>query len=193
MFFSFYNIFIYLLFVVGKYIGQIYKHNPYQISNSSFKAPVCSSSDYQTSSSIKLTTTYVSSVRYKKQNNSVLCSQYSIQNDVSITNNNDMQSYDKAKKQKYSIPTTSTPNHHAQCIANTSACMLNLHTTTGLPPVGKEYMCFQKDDKSDQAARCIKSRIVTKVIDYVLFIDTFEQQCVVLKDMLQSPRLKDHI
>ena len=23
-------------------------------------------------------------------------------------------------------------------------------------------------------------------------IDTFEQQCVVLKDMLQSPRLKDH-
>ena len=47
-----------------------------------------------------------------------------------------------------------------------------------------------KEGKSDQAARCIKSRIMTKVIDCVLSIDTFEQQCVVLKGMLQSPRLK---
>ena len=50
-----------------------------------------------------------------------------------------------------------------------------------------------KDGKTDQAARCIKSRIMTKVIDYVLSIDTFEQQCVVLKGMLQSPRLKYHV
>ena len=54
-------------------------------------------------------------------------------------------------------------------------------------------MCFQKDGKTSQAARCIKSRIMTKVIDYVLSIDTFEQQCVVLKGMLQSPRLKYHV
>ena len=50
-----------------------------------------------------------------------------------------------------------------------------------------------KEGKSDQAARCIKSRIMTKVIDSVLSIDTSEQQCVVLKSMLQSPRLKDHV
>ena len=50
-----------------------------------------------------------------------------------------------------------------------------------------------KEGKSDQAARCIKSRIMTKVIDYVLSIDTFEQQCVVFKGMLQSLRLKDHV
>ena len=50
-----------------------------------------------------------------------------------------------------------------------------------------------KEGKSYQAARCIKSRIMTKVIDYVLSIDTFEQQCVVLKGMLQSPRLKYHV
>ena len=50
-----------------------------------------------------------------------------------------------------------------------------------------------KEGKSDQAARCIKSRIMTKVIDSVLSIDTFEQQCVVLKGMLQSPRLKYHV
>ena len=34
---------------------------------------------------------------------------------------------------------------------------------------------------------------MTKVIDYVLSIDTFEQQCVVLKVMLQSPQLKYHV
>ena len=50
-----------------------------------------------------------------------------------------------------------------------------------------------KEVKSDQAARCIKSRIVTKVIDSVLSIDTFEQQCAVIKSMLQSPRLKYHV
>ena len=62
-----------------------------------------------------------------------------------------------------------------------------------LPPVGKQYMCFQKYGEAAQAARCIKSRIMTKVIDYVLSIDTFEQIYVVLKCMLQSPRLKYHV
>ena len=54
-------------------------------------------------------------------------------------------------------------------------------------------MCFLKEGKSDQAARCVKSRIMTKVIDYVLSIDTFEQKCVVLKGVLQSPQVKDHV
>ena len=54
-------------------------------------------------------------------------------------------------------------------------------------------MCFQKDGKTAQAARCIKSRIMNKVIEYVLSIDTFEQQCVVIKGMLQSLRLKYHV
>ena len=34
---------------------------------------------------------------------------------------------------------------------------------------------------------------MTKVVDSVLSIDTFEQQYVVLKVMLQSPWLKDHV
>ena len=34
---------------------------------------------------------------------------------------------------------------------------------------------------------------MNKVIDYVLSIHTFEQQCVVIKSMLQSPRLKYHV
>ena len=34
---------------------------------------------------------------------------------------------------------------------------------------------------------------MNKVIDSVISIDTYEKQCVVLKGMLQSPRLKDHV
>ena len=34
---------------------------------------------------------------------------------------------------------------------------------------------------------------MTKVVDYVLSIDTFEQKCVLLKFMLQSSRLKYHV
>ena len=54
-------------------------------------------------------------------------------------------------------------------------------------------MCFQKDGKTTQAARCIISRIMNKVIVYVISIDTFEKNCVLLKGMLQSPQLKDHV
>ena len=50
-----------------------------------------------------------------------------------------------------------------------------------------------REGKSDQATRCIKSRTMTKVIDYVLSIDAFEQKCVVLKCLLQAQRLKDHV
>ena len=63
--------------------------------------------------------------------------------------------------------------------------LLNLHTTTKSTPVGKEYMCFQNDGKTDQAAKCVKSRVTTNVIDSVLSIDTFDQKCVVFKGMLQ--------
>ena len=34
---------------------------------------------------------------------------------------------------------------------------------------------------------------MNKVIDYVLSIDTFEQKCIVIKGMLRSPLMKDHI
>ena len=50
-----------------------------------------------------------------------------------------------------------------------------------------------KEGKSDQAARCIESRIMTKVIDFFLSIDTFEHRFFFLKGMLQLPRLKYHV
>ena len=51
-------------------------------------------------------------------------------------------------------------------------------------------MCFQNDGKSDQSEKFVKFRIMTKVIDSVLSINKYEQQCVVLKGLLKSLRLK---
>ena len=75
----------------------------------------------------------------------------------------------------------STPNHHSQCISPMYSSRFTSNTPTILTQVDKEYMCFMRKSKSDQAARCIKSRIMTKVIDSVLSIDTFEQKCLFLK------------
>ena len=46
-------------------------------------------------------------------------------------------------------------------------------------------MCFHNNGKTAQASRCIKSSIMTKVIDHDQSIDTFEQHCVVIKGLLQ--------
>ena len=70
---------------------------------------------------------------------------------------------------------------------------IELPKTTHLPPLGKEYLCFQVDNKSPQAAQCVKSRVLKKVIDSILSINTFEQQCVVIKCLLQSSRLENHM
>ena len=121
---------------MGKDIGQIYKHIQSQLSTLSLKAPVSSSSKFQTSSDIKLTTTYVPSARYKYQNNSVLYYQNNIQNDATITNNDNIQSCETPKT-NHNISTISTPNHHSQLIASTSSSRLNSNTLTILPPVVK--------------------------------------------------------
>ena len=70
---------------------------------------------------------------------------------------------------------------------------VELPKTTQLPPLGKEYLCFQLDNKSPHAAQCVKSRVLNKFIDSILYINTFEQKCVVIKCMLQSSRLEDNM
>ena len=54
-------------------------------------------------------------------------------------------------------------------------------------------MCFKINGKSSHADQCVKYRITNKSINYILSIDTFEQQCVVIKGILQSPRLEYHM
>ena len=79
-----------LLFAMGKDIGRIYKQSQSQLSNLSLKTPVSSSSEPQTSSTIKLTTTSVPSVTDKNKNNYVLYSQNTIHNYATITNNDNI-------------------------------------------------------------------------------------------------------
>ena len=90
---------------MGKNIGQIYKHSLYQISTFSLKAPISSSSESQTSSAIKLTTTSVPSARDKHLNNSVFYSQNTIQNDATIINNDCIKSCETPKKLNHNIST----------------------------------------------------------------------------------------
>ena len=77
-------------------------------------------------------------------------------------------------------------------------CLTSLNTTLHIAPVelqktkqshlaGKEYLCFQINSKSTYAAQSVKSRILNKAIDYILSIDTFKQQCVLIKCILKSP------
>ena len=94
----FYCFYFYLAFIMGKDIGHIYKHSQSQISTPSIKAPFISYSASQTSSSIELTITSVSSVIYNKQTNCVFCSKNTIQNDLNITNNDDIQSCETQRK-----------------------------------------------------------------------------------------------
>ena len=77
---------------MGKDIERIYKHDQYQLLTLSLKAPVSSYSEPQKSSAIELSTTSVPSATEKRQNNFVLYSQNTIQNDTTIRNNDDMQS-----------------------------------------------------------------------------------------------------
>ena len=70
---------------------------------------------------------------------------------------------------------------------------VELQKKTHLPPFGKEYLCLQVDNKSPHAAQCVKSRVLNKVIDSILFINTFEQKCVLIRCVLQSSRLEDHM
>ena len=54
-------------------------------------------------------------------------------------------------------------------------------------------MCFQINGRYSNAVQCVKSQIMDKAIDSILSIGTFEQQCVVIKVMLQPQSLEDHM
>ena len=86
---------------------------------------------------------------------------------------------------KNSVQATSTPPLLTPLITTLPIASVELHKTKQLPPVGKEYFCFQIKSKSTHAAHCVQSRIPNKAIDYILSIDTFEKKCVVIKCMLQ--------
>ena len=96
-------------------------------------------------------------------------------------------------QKNYSVNSTSTTNSLTPLNTTLPIEHIELQGTKTLSPAGKEYLCFQINRRSPHATKCFKSRILNKVIDYILSIDTFEQRRVVIKGMLQLPRLEDHM
>ena len=97
------------------------------------------------------------------------------------------------RKQNYSVQATYTTTRLTPLITTLPLAPIELTKTTELLLVGKEYLCFQVNIKSPHAAQCVKSRVLNEAIDSILSIDTFEQQCIPIKRMLQSSRLEDHM
>ena len=49
------------------------------------------------------------------------------------------------------------------------------------------------DGKTAHAAHCSKSRVLNKVIDLIIEIESFKNKCVIIKELLQSERLKNYM
>ena len=47
--------------------------------------------------------------------------------------------------------------------------------------------------KTAHAAQCFNSRELTKLIDLIIDIESFEQQRIVIKGLLKSDQLKQHM
>ena len=92
-------------------------------------------------------------------------------------------------EKNYSVQATSKTTHLTPLNDKLPIVPVKLHTTKKLPPTGKEYSCFQIHGRSSHAAQCVKSQIMNNAIDYILSIETYEQQYVVNKGMLKSPRI----
>ena len=80
----------------------------------------------------------------------------SIQNMVDISNTDDIHSCVTPRKQNISVRDTSTLPHLTPLITTLPLLPVELPKTTHLPPLGKEYLCFQVDNKSPHAAQCVK-------------------------------------
>ena len=59
-------------------------------------------------------------------------------------------------------------------------------TSSKISTSGKEYPCFQSDGESAHAFQCAKSRAPTKLIDLIIEIEPFDQQCLFIKGLFHS-------
>ena len=91
-------------------------------------------------------------------------------------------------------------NSHTSHIKNSSYFSFGDTITTTitqrlstLSQPGKEYLCFQIEEKSAHAAQCAKSRALIIVLKVTFDNDSFEQQCFIIKELLQSKQLKKHV
>ena len=166
--------FLLLFCTMGKEIGRFYKHDWMKLSIPTLKKPVLSSSYSRTSSASNSTQTSISS-----RNDNIHIT--TIWNKNIILNTDDIQSFVTPQKQNYIVQATSPPTHLASLDVTLSIPSVKFNTTVKLPPAGKTYLCFQINNRSSQSFKCFKSRIMTKVVDYFLSIDTLNNNLLWLK------------
>ena len=97
------------------------------------------------------------------------------QNKNNISNTDDIHSYVTPRKKNYSVQASSKTTRLTPLNTTLPIVPVELHTKKQLPPPGKEYLYFQINGRSSHAAQCVKSRIMNKAIDSILYIDTYEQ------------------
>ena len=157
-----------------------------KISTTTLKKNIWSYSDSHTSSANNLSQTSISS---RLDNKEISTNQHK----HFFPSKDDIHSCVTPQKQNYSVHATYKKTHLIPLKATLPIVYIDLHTTNELLPVGKEYLCFHINGKSSHAAQCVKSRVINKAVDYILPADTFEQQCVLIKCMLQSPHIEYHM
>ena len=85
-----------------------------------------------------------------------------------------------------------TPRKNISCFDDTITTTTTLNSSK-LPPPGKLNLCFQTEGKTVRSAQCDKSRALIKVLKSIFEIDSFEELYVIIKGLLQSKQLKDHM
>ena len=57
----------------------------------------------------------------------------------------------------------------------------------------KKYLCFQTEGKTVLETQCAKSWALTKAMDTICEIDSFENKCVIIKGLLRSEQQKKNM
>ena len=164
---------------MGKDIGRSFKYNRPKSSSLTLKKPVLSSTANHTSCTTISNAPITSHSRQHKGS-------ASNQDKVNISNTEDIHSCVTPQKQNISVQATYAPHRLTPLITTLPLLPVKLPKTTHLPPLCKEYLCLQVDNKSPHSSQCVKSRVLNKAIDSILSINTLKQKCVVIKCMLQS-------
>ena len=86
---------------------------------------------------------------------------------------------------KYNYDSHSFDMHRKNsCISSSFGDTITAKTTPRsytLTPPGKEHLCFQTEVKTVWAEKCAKARALIKVLKSIFEIDSFKQQCVIIK------------
>ena len=144
---------------MGKEIGHYFKYSQTKISTPTLKKPVLSTSAAHTSSASNLIRTFISSQLDNEDSTS-------IKNKNNTSNTDDIHSCVTPRKQNYSVQATYTPPRLTTLNTTLPIVPVELHKTTKLPPVGKEYLCFQINSKSPHATYPIYLHIPKKMCCY---------------------------